>query len=84
MEILKQAAGEKSPKFSVVYMECKFPNEENEEQNSWSKKVSQIENEEEVNVENKGIDKKRDAMLVKKMNEDCKSIHPDVFHSQLR
>ncbi|XP_076633566.1 ubiquitin carboxyl-terminal hydrolase MINDY-3 homolog [Colletes latitarsis] len=85
VEILKQVAGEKVPKFSIVYMACQSANEENEDKNRWSIKVSKIESEdEETNVENKEVDKKRDKTLNKETNEDTKSVHPDVFHSQLR
>ncbi|XP_053975882.1 ubiquitin carboxyl-terminal hydrolase MINDY-3 homolog isoform X1 [Hylaeus volcanicus] len=85
VEILKQAAGEKGPKYSVIYMECKVPNETSEEEPRWSKKVSKKgSEEEEANADNQEVINTRDKTLAKEINEDLKSIHPDVFHSQLR
>ncbi|XP_076666523.1 ubiquitin carboxyl-terminal hydrolase MINDY-3 homolog [Andrena cerasifolii] len=84
-EILKQAAREKSPKFSIVYMDSKFSDEENEEKKRWSKKMSKIENEEEGgSVRNEENENKSEEVLLVGTNEDYMGIDIDHFHSQLR
>ena len=84
-EILKQAAGEKIPKFSIVYMDSKFSDEENEEKKRWSKKMSKIENEEEGgSVRDEENENKSEEVLLVGTNEDNMGIDIDHFHSQLR
>ncbi|CAK9834213.1 Ubiquitin carboxyl-terminal hydrolase MINDY-3 homolog [Anthophora retusa] len=83
IEILKQAAGEKVSKYCIVFMDCKFSNEENKKK--WMESVSKVENhEEEISAEDNGHQEKSKEILVTEVNTECKSVDSDFFHSQLR
>ncbi|CAK9816738.1 Ubiquitin carboxyl-terminal hydrolase MINDY-3 homolog [Anthophora quadrimaculata] len=83
IEILKQAAGEKVSKYCIVFMDCKFSNEENKKKSMES--VSKMENhEEEISTEDNGDQEKSKEILVTEVNTECKSVDSDYFHSQLR
>ncbi|XP_003708674.1 ubiquitin carboxyl-terminal hydrolase MINDY-3 homolog [Megachile rotundata] len=84
VEILKQAAGEKVPKFLIVYMDCKLSNKNNEEKSRLSENTSQTEQEEKKNVENKESQEENEELLMKEVNEECTNVESDSFHSQLR
>ncbi|CAL7933865.1 unnamed protein product [Xylocopa violacea] len=85
IEILKQAAGEKVPKFYIVFMDCTFPNHENERKAKWIEKVPKIENsEEEISIENNENMEQNKELLLMEINEECQNIDCDLFHSQLR
>ncbi|XP_043603191.1 ubiquitin carboxyl-terminal hydrolase MINDY-3 homolog [Bombus pyrosoma] len=85
IEILKQAAGEKVPKFCIVFMDCKFSNEDNGRKAKWVEKIPEIENrEEEISVANNENQETNKKILLMDMNEECRAIDSDLFHSQLR
>ncbi|OAD57859.1 hypothetical protein WN48_01396 [Eufriesea mexicana] len=85
IEILKQAAGEKVPKFCIVFMDCKFSNDENGRKAKWVAKIPEIENrEEEISVGNNESQEKSNKILRMEMNEECRNVDSDFFHSQLR
>ncbi|XP_033325335.1 ubiquitin carboxyl-terminal hydrolase MINDY-3 homolog isoform X2 [Megalopta genalis] len=85
VEILKQAAGDKVPKFSIVYMNCKFPNEENEENCRLFENASKIHNEEEgINLDRKKNDQMSEKVLPMETDEEHKGVNSDDFHSHLR
>ncbi|XP_078041868.1 ubiquitin carboxyl-terminal hydrolase MINDY-3 homolog isoform X2 [Augochlora pura] len=85
VEILKQAAGNTVPKFSIVYMHCKFPNEENEENCRLFENSSEIHNEEEgINSDRKTNDQMSEKMLPMETDKEHKDVNSDEFHSHLR
>lgn len=85
VEILKQAVDAKAPKFSVVFTDCKFSNEESGKRGKWMECVSEISHDgRQIRVGNIAEQDKSKEILPTEMNEECKSIDYDFFHSQLR
>ncbi|XP_017877343.1 ubiquitin carboxyl-terminal hydrolase MINDY-3 homolog isoform X1 [Ceratina calcarata] len=85
IEILKQAMGEKVPKFYIVFMDCVSSNEESVRNTKWERKETEIQNrEEEISIENNEKRKQTNDILLMDVNEECKIPDSDVFHSQLR